>query len=410
MRAVRCRRDQPTSRATSPIRQRRRRPTINRQAEPVRAAGAGGRRGPVRRFQSTGRPRPRRSTPTGPGRVGRAARPPRPTTSSSSSTSPVSSLAGTPNIARAASGCTASWMPRCSGGRRVRDRRGAAARRRVCSPPTGIRNVPARHLDPAGTSIGSARTARTPGSARGSAGRGGRRASAASGSRTSRARPPGGGRSGQPDERLVPPARDPDLTVAPARAATVSCSPASWAMERREAWSAAVRGIWCRLIRLRPRGPHHGLRIPRSFRRDPGPRAAASRTCCARRRSAAHCCSPPRSSPWSGPTRPGRTATSRCSTSRSGPQLLHLNLTLEHLGRGRPAGHLLLRGRAGAQAGVRRRRPAGPAARGGAGRRRGRRHDRARPGLPRDRRRAPVQRDGRSRPPPTSPSRWPFSR
>ena len=57
---------------------------------------------------------------------------------------------------------------------------------------------------------------------------------------------------------------------------------------------------------------------------------------------------------------------------------LHLDLTLGTLGRRRAAGDLLLRRRAGAQARVRRRRPARPAPGRAAGRRRGRRDGRAR--------------------------------
>ena len=80
------------------------------------------------------------------------------------------------------------------------------------------------------------------------------------------------------------------------------------------------------------------------------------------------------------------------------------------LGGGRPAGDLLLRRRPGTQARIRGRRPAGPQARGGADRGRGRRDDRPGAGLLRHCRQHRPEGLGDSRPRPTSPSRWPFSR
>ena len=112
-----------------------------------------------------------------------------------------------------------------------------------------------------------------------------------------------------------------------------------------------------------------------------GPRPSASRRSCARRPSAVSCsCSAP-CWRWCGRTRPGRAPTRRCATSASGPRALHLDLDPGDLGRRRAAGDLLLRRRPGAQTRVRRRRPARPAPGRAAGRRRGRRGDRARAGL-----------------------------
>ena len=144
-----------------------------------------------------------------------------------------------------------------------------------------------------------------------------------------------------------------------------------------------------------------------------GPRRARRRRSCARRPSAARCCWPPPWSRWSGRTRRWAAPTTRCATSPSARRALHLDLTLGDVGRRRAAGDLLLRRRAGAQARVRRRRPARPAPRGAAGRRRGRRHDR--PGADLRRwstchRRRRAARAGRSPPPPTSRSPSPCSR
>ena len=78
---------------------------------------------------------------------------------------------------------------------------------------------------------------------------------------------------------------------------------------------------------------------------------------------------------------PWRAAYADLSGLRVGPAALHLDLTLADLGGRRAAGDLLLRRRAGAQARVRRRRPARPAPGRAAGGRRGRRDGRARADL-----------------------------
>ena len=107
----------------------------------------------------------------------------------------------------------------------------------------------------------------------------------------------------------------------------------------------------------------------------------------ARDRRRASCWSAPRCSRWSGPTRRGATAYTALGEVTRRPGGAAPGPDPGHLGRRRAAGDLLLRRRAGAQARVRRRRPARPAAGRAAGRGRGRRHGRARADLRRDQRR-----------------------
>ena len=123
---------------------------------------------------------------------------------------------------------------------------------------------------------------------------------------------------------------------------------------RREVWSATHPAtpddrLWCPQHHpARRSGP--GL-LGRGRRIGEVPR---------RRQWAGPCCSRHRGGPGVGQLPLGDSYTA-LRDFEVGPSALHLDLPLGHLGRGRAAGDLLLRRRAGAQAGVRGRRPARPA-------------------------------------------------
>ena len=220
----------------------------------------------------------------------------RPMTSSSSSTSRVNSLAGMPNNARAASGCTASWMPLCSTVP-VADRGPSApvgcgsSTGLVCSPPTGIRKVPDRtpspnrHLDryrPGQREDHGQVRAGQPAMHTGHRrrpvpehlrhrGRPGRRPRQRRNALRRALRDGVGRRVGGHIVRLT--AR---LTTSWLATTLLPGEPGSLVGARSGDAAVGRTDQW---------HPKHR----RCSRRDPGPRAAASPTCCARRPSAARC-------------------------------------------------------------------------------------------------------------------------